>query len=101
MAKCESCGEEIEKSTPVCPSCGEEPGMAETITDLPGAHVKEAHKELMSEIKGHEPLEEHYAEAGGAETITDLPKLHLRDAHKKLKEEIKEAREYDREHRKD
>jgi predicted ATP-dependent serine protease len=97
MHKCKNCGTEVERIAPVCPSCGEAPGAAETITDLPKANVKEADKKLKAETGGARPLRDHYAEAGGAETITDLPKLHLREAHKKLKEEIKEAREREKE----
>jgi predicted ATP-dependent serine protease len=97
MHKCKSCGTALEKTAPVCPRCGEVPGMAETITDLPKANIKEARKELLAEIGDSRPLRDHAGEAGGPETITDLPKLHLREAHKKLKEEIKEARESEKE----
>ena len=99
MDKCKSCGTEMKKGAPACPSCGEAPGMAETITDLPGANVKKARKELLAEIEASDDITGHVGESGGAETITDLPKLHLREAHKKLKAEIKEAREKDKEHR--
>lgn len=113
MAKCKDCGTEYEKDAPICPTCGMNPSV-QTLTDLPGADIKGANRELRKGIKETREHREELLEAtcrscgakvykeldpcpncgaaGGAQTITDLPKVHLREAHKKLKEEIREAK---------
>ena len=118
MAKCKNCGTEVKHDVDLCPSCGTN-GIAQTITDLPGANTKAARKELFSEIKDTKAREANISSAscencgtelpevdaacpgcgmsGGAQTISDLPKVNLRAAHKKLKEETREAREHDKE----
>jgi ribosomal protein L32 len=49
-AECRSCGEPLQGKDDVCPKCGITGG-AETITDLPPLHLKEAHRQLKKEIK--------------------------------------------------
>jgi RNA polymerase subunit RPABC4/transcription elongation factor Spt4 len=49
-AECRSCGEPLTDQDSVCPKCGLTGG-AETITDMPPLHLREAHKQLKKEIK--------------------------------------------------
>lgn len=55
MRKCKNCGAELKATEKhsheeLCPRCGVAPGI-ETITDLPKANVREAHRKLKNEIK--------------------------------------------------
>jgi len=114
MANCEKCGESLPDPAGVCPLCGTGPGI-ETITDLPGAGLKNAHKELKEEIELEREKKSMMEEAEcrgcgdtlvkgaeicpkcglapGAQTMTDLPRANIKEAHRKLKQEIKEIRE--------
>lgn len=49
MRKCKKCGTEAPLDDP-CPACGEMPGAAETITDIPRTDFKAARKKLKEEI---------------------------------------------------
>lgn len=56
-ATCRSCGATVYEDLESCPSCGTVGG-AETITDLPKLHLREAHRKLKEEIKeAHEKHE--------------------------------------------
>jgi hypothetical protein len=50
MAKCKECGEPLSRKVDACPKCGVAGG-PETITDLPRANLRKAHKQLKEEIK--------------------------------------------------
>jgi uncharacterized OB-fold protein len=49
-AECRGCGEVLVGGAEICPKCGFAPG-AQTITDLPRANIKEAHRKLKEEIE--------------------------------------------------
>jgi rRNA maturation protein Nop10 len=49
MRKCKKCGTEVLPEDP-CPTCGEMPGAAETITDIPRTDFKAARKKLREEM---------------------------------------------------
>jgi ribosomal protein L32 len=48
-AECRECGTLLTTGS-VCPKCGVVGG-PETITDMPGPHLREAHRQLKKEIK--------------------------------------------------
>jgi hypothetical protein len=51
MHKCKKCGAEKKLPEDPCPMCGELPGAAESITDIPRTDFKAARKKLREEIQ--------------------------------------------------
>ena len=49
-ASCQNCGTDLPEVDAPCPSCGLSGG-AQTISDLPRLHLREAHQKLKEEIK--------------------------------------------------